>query len=70
MKNTILTHIGKQTRKIRIDNEELLIDMANKLGISASYLSAIETGKRKTPDNFVSNIEKIYKITLLKKEKG
>lgn len=65
MKNTILTHIGKQTRKIRIDNEELLIDMANKLGISASYLSSIETGKRKTPDNFISNIEQIYNVKLM-----
>lgn len=68
MKNTILTHIGKQTRKLRIDNEELLIDMANKLGISAAYLSSIETGKRATPKNFIEDIERIYKVKIKEKE--
>lgn len=64
MKRSILTNLGKQTRKLRIDNEELLMDMANKLGISASYLSAIETGKRKAPKDLIEKIENIYKIKI------
>lgn len=64
MKRNILTNLGKQTRKLRIDNEELLMDMANKLEISASYLSSIETGKRKVPKEFIQKIESIYKVEI------
>ncbi len=64
MKRSILTNLGKQTKKLRIDNEELLMDMANKLGISASYLSSIETGKRKAPKDFIEKIENIYKVKI------
>lgn len=64
MKTSVLTNLGKQTRKLRIDNEELLMDMANKLEISASYLSAIETGKRKMPKDFIEKIENIYKVKI------
>lgn len=64
MKNTVLTELGKKTRKIRIDNEEILMDMANKLGISVSYLSSIEVGKRNVPEDFIEKIEQIYNVKL------
>lgn len=41
-----LTNLGKFLRKLRIDNGELLKDMAEKLNISVSMLSGIETGGR------------------------
>mgnify|MGYP004570940545 CR=1 FL=1 len=41
-----LTNIGKFLRKLRIDKGELLKDMAEKLNISVSMLSGIETGTR------------------------
>ena len=37
-----VTEFGKFSRKLRIENDELLRDMANKLGVTASYLSAEE----------------------------
>ena len=38
----MLTSFGKTLRKLRIDNEELLKDMALKLGVTLAYLSAVE----------------------------
>jgi HTH-type transcriptional regulator, competence development regulator len=51
-----MTPFGKALRKLRIDRELLLGDMAERLGISASYLSQIETGKKAIPDGFVEKI--------------
>ena len=42
----MLTALGRFLRKIRIDRNELLKDMADKLEVSASFLSAVENGKR------------------------
>lgn len=36
------TNYGKVLRKIRVDRDELLKDMAGKLGITSAYLSSIE----------------------------
>jgi transcriptional regulator with XRE-family HTH domain len=45
----MLSEYGKILRKIRIDNGELLNDMAEKLGVSPALLSYIENGKREIP---------------------
>lgn len=59
-----MTEIAKFLRKLRIDtNGENLGDMADKLNISAAYLSAIENGKRAIPDDFKELILKNYKMT-------
>lgn len=42
-------NFGKFCRKIRIDNNELLYDMAKKLGVSSAFLSKVENGKKKPP---------------------
>ncbi len=55
-----VTEFGKFSRKLRIENDELLRDMANKLGVTASYLSAVEIGKRNIPKN-----GKILLLTLI-----
>ena len=52
----MLTDFGKELRKIRIDNNEFLKDMANKLGVTVSYLSAVENGKRDIPDEWLDKI--------------
>ena len=57
------TELGKLLRKIRVDNDEYLKDMANHLGITSSYLSAIENGKRKMPPDYLERISDIYKLT-------
>jgi len=46
----MLTDLGRLLRKIRIDHGEILKNMADKLGITASYLSAVENGKRPVPE--------------------
>ena len=49
-----ITELGKFLRKLRLDGEEFMSDMAEKLGISVSGLSYIETGAREF------NKEKLY----------
>jgi HTH-type transcriptional regulator, competence development regulator len=58
----MLTPFGKFCRKLRIDNEELLKDMAGKLGVTSSYLSAVENGKRKVPRDWTENIISFYSL--------
>lgn len=56
----VLTEFGKALRKIRIDRQELLKDMAEALGVSSAYLSAVETGKRRIPTGWVKEIQTKY----------
>lgn len=62
MENKGVTKLGKKLRKIRIENDEVTYNMAEKLGISVSYLSAIENGKRAIPKNFIENLFEKYDI--------
>lgn len=52
----MLTEFGKVLRKIRIDRQELLRDMAGTLGVSVAYLSAVENGKRNAPVSWINKI--------------
>lgn len=56
----MLTLFGKFCRKLRIDNGELLKDMADKLNVTASYLSAVENGKRNVPQDWLNKIAGFY----------
>ena len=47
----MVTQLGKILRIIRINTGDSMRDMAAKIGMSATYLSAIETGKRNIPSN-------------------
>jgi HTH-type transcriptional regulator, competence development regulator len=58
----MLTLFGKFCRKLRIDHSELLKDMATKLGVTSSYLSAVENGKRKVPQDWVGKISTLYSL--------
>ena len=55
--------------KLRIDNNQILKDMAGLLNVSSSYLSAVENGKRKIPDEWYDRISNLYHLTEDKKEK-
>lgn len=59
----MLTSIGRFLRKLRIDNGEILKDMAEALGVSSAFLSAVENGKKKMPDGWVEKLESIYLFT-------
>jgi len=64
----MLTEFGQYLRKLRIDCGELLKDMADKLGVTSSYLSAVETGKRNIPDGWVEKINQFYKLDMFEQE--
>lgn len=58
-----MTNIAKFLRKLRIDNEQSLEDMANKIDFSPAYLSAIEHNKRKIPEDMKEKIFDKYILT-------
>jgi transcriptional regulator with XRE-family HTH domain len=58
----MLTPIGKALRKLRIDRAWLLKDMADGIGVSPSFLSAIETGRKPMPEDFIERIAKWAKL--------
>lgn len=60
----MLTLFGKYVRKLRIDRNELLRDMAVKLGVASSYLSAVETGKRNVPHDWLEKISNLYQLNV------
>lgn len=64
----MLTSIGKFLRKVRIDNNEILADMAVKLGVSPSFLSAVENGKKKIPAGWSGKICKLYGLDEIQSE--
>lgn len=65
----MLTELGITLRKIRIERQELLRDMAKTLGVSAAYLSAVETGKRKAPSAWTDKIIQAYSLNTYEAQK-
>jgi transcriptional regulator with XRE-family HTH domain len=66
--NFMLTRFGKFCRKLRIDRGELLKDMAEKLGVTPSFLSAVETGIKNVPKDWFEKITKVYSLNEKEKE--
>lgn len=58
----MLSEFGKFCRKLRIERGELLKDMAQKLQVTPSYLSAVETGKRAVPETWIKKISDEYNL--------
>lgn len=56
------TTFGKELRKLRIDKDETIYQMAKNLEMSISYLSAIEAGTRNIPSDMVDKIITKYKL--------
>ncbi|ALB49907.1 helix-turn-helix transcriptional regulator [Cronobacter sakazakii] len=52
----MLTPFGKKVRKLRIDVGVTLKSMADAMGVTSSYLSAIETGKRAVTSQVLDSI--------------
>ena len=59
-----LTDFGKALRKLRIDRQVKMKDMADTMGVSVAFLSAIETGSKTVP------MEKVEKIIVYYDVKG
>lgn len=56
-----LSRFGKVVRKARIDADALLGDMADHMGVTPSYLSSIETGRRKLTQEVVDKAHAYFK---------
>lgn len=59
----MVTRLGRFLRKLRIDQGEILKDMADKLGVSVSFLSAVENGKKRMPSIWNTKLCDLYKLT-------
>lgn len=56
----MITELGKELRKIRIDRDERLLDMADRLQKSAAFVSAVEVGKKTPPTGFEEAVINVY----------
>lgn len=63
----MITETGKFLRKLRIDRSEKQKDMADRLNVSVSFLSAVETGKKNMPSLWKTRICDIYELTDIQK---
>lgn len=57
------TEIGKELRRLRIEKDERLLDMAERLDKSSAFISAVETGKKSPPNGFEEIIIRVYRLT-------
>ena len=58
----MLTRLGRFLKKLRIDNGEILKNMADKFNVTASYLSAVENGKRAFPNEWREIVIREYNL--------
>ena len=70
-----MTEFGKAIRILRIENNRKLKQDAEDLGVAASYISAIEHGKKQVSDSYLEYCIKMYgnkdRLTeLAKKQNG
>lgn len=64
-----LTDFGRAVRKARLDAGETLSTMAESLGVSPAFLSAIETGRKKISEEWVKKISLFFKEREINVEK-
>ena len=58
-----MTPLGRFLRKLRIDHDEILYDMAQKLRVSSSFLSSVENGRKSPPPEWLNQINNLYNLT-------
>jgi predicted transcriptional regulator len=56
-----LTDFGRAVRKARIDVGVTLQDMAASLSVSPAFLSSLEVGRKRIPEEWVKKIQKFFK---------
>lgn len=57
------TKIADELRKLRLESGENLKVMAEKLGVSSAFLSAIENGKKNMPESVLCKMQDIYSLS-------
>lgn len=58
----MVTRFGKFCRNLRMDNGELLYQMAKRLDVSSAFLSKVENGKAKPPIEWAKIISSEYQL--------
>lgn len=59
----MLTPLGRELRRLRLDRNWLLKDMADGIGVSPSFLSGVETGRKSLPDGMLAKVRKWGNLT-------
>lgn len=58
-----LTPFGIASRKLRLDKSLKLLDVAQKIGVTSAFLSAVETGRKAIPDGFLLKISRALNLS-------
>lgn len=58
----MLTNFGKLLRKLRVDHNLTLGALGKKLGVSAAFLSAVETGKKPVPTTLLKQLHSLLAL--------
>ena len=58
----MLTPLGKIVRKLRIDDSVTMKDMADSLGLSVAFISAVETGRKSPSKQLVDGLIKFFQL--------
>lgn len=64
-----MTELGRLLKIIRVNSGDSAKEMAEKLYMSPSYLSAIENGKRNVPANLIGTVAEAYHLSDEDKER-
>lgn len=56
------TEIGKELRKLRIEKDERLLDMSQRIDRSSAFISAIERGSKSPPTGFEELVIAAYRL--------
>ena len=58
----MLTPFGIAARKLRLDKGMRLLDLARLMRCSAAFISAIETGRKPIPDDYVARVSRVMDL--------
>lgn len=61
------TRFGKSIRKLMIDNEENLGDLAQLLGVTTAFVSSVLIGKKPVPEEWYNKLSEHYGLDDLAK---
>lgn len=63
------TSFGEFVRILRIKHHEVMGDMAKVLDVKAPFLSAVETGKKNVPTDWIDKLVEHYSLSEFEKKK-
>lgn len=57
------TEFGKELKKILIDNNSRIYDLAHELGVTSAFVSSVICGKKSVPKDWIQVIVNKYNLT-------